>query len=351
MASAVSELDVVTAAPAAIKSSRRHRKQVPRGLLWLLPSFLIVCVFVYVFIGYSVAVSISSNWRAAKPDLTPTDPWYANYETLANSGRFQADVRNNLVFAFFFLILAVGLGFLFAVLVHNALRARGFFRSIFMLPYALSFIVTGVVWRWLFNPEAGLNLILANSGLSAAYERITGSPLHPDWTSSPTVVGDLSGILNNVLPGSDFIQVKLGIPLALLAVVLAASWQLMGFSMAMFLAGLASVPHEILEAAQLDGATGLRYYRSIVMPLMKPFAVTVLVILTHVAFKMFDLIYAMSGSGVGFATDMPGIFVYETIYKALQPNIGAAAAIVMLVMVCIVVVPYLVRTGRRDSDD
>jgi len=350
MATPVSELDVGrTAAPA--RKRPKPRKHVPRGLLWLLPSFLIVCVFVYVFIGYTVAVSISSNWRAAKPDLTPTDPWYANYQTLANSGRFQADVRNNLVFAFFFLILAVLAGFLFAVLVHNALRARGFFRSVFMLPYALSFIVTGVVWRWLFNPEAGLNLILANSGLSAAYERVTGSPLQPDWTSSPAVVGDLSGMLNKVIPGGDFIQVQLGIPLALMAVVLAAAWQLMGFSMAMFLAGLSSVPNEILEAAQLDGATGLRYYRSIVIPLMKPFAVTVVVILTHVAFKMFDLIYAMSGSGIGFATDMPGIFVYETIYKALQPNIGAAAAIVMLFMVCVVVVPYLVRTGRRDAHD
>jgi len=158
-------------------------------------------------------------------------------------------------------------------------------------------------------------------------------------------------MLNKVIPGGDFIQVQLGIPLALMAVVLAAAWQLMGFSMAMFLAGLSSVPNEILEAAQLDGATGLRYYRSIVIPLMKPFAVTVVVILTHVAFKMFDLIYAMSGSGIGFATDMPGIFVYETIYKALQPNIGAAAAIVMLFMVCVVVVPYLVRTGRRDAHD
>ena len=352
MANAVSERDVAIAtAPRTATLKPKRRPHVPHGLLWLLPSFVIVCVFVYVFIGYTVAVSLSSNWRAAKPDMTPADPWWANYQTLANSGRFQADVRNNLVFAFFFLLLAVVLGFLFAVLVHNALRARGFFRSVFMLPYALSFIVTGVVWRWLFNPEVGLNLILANSGLSSVYERVTGAPLQPEWTSSATVIGDLSPILNKAFPGGEFIQVQLGIPLALLAVVLAASWQLMGFSMAMFLAGLASVPEEILEAAQLDGASGLRYYRSIVIPLMKPFAVTTLVILAHVAFKMFDLIYAMSGSGVGFATDMPGIFVYDTIYKALQPNLGAAAAIVMLITVCVVVVPYLISTGRRDSND
>lgn len=351
MATAVSELDVGTPTPPRPVVPRRRRRRLPPGLVWLLPSFLVVSVFVYVFISYTVAVSVSKNWRAAKPDLTPASPWYANYQALARSARFQADVRNNLVFTVFFLVLAIGAGFVLAVLVHNALVARGFFRSVFMLPYALSFIVTGVIWRWLFNPEAGLNLILAKSGLSSAYQQVTGSPLKPDWTSSPTVVGDVSALLEKVLPGGHFIQVKLGIPLALLAVVLASAWQLMGFAMAMFLAGLSSVPEETLEAAQLDGATGLRYYRSIVLPLMKPFAVTVAVILAHVAFKMFDLIYAMSGSGIGFATDMPGIFVYETIYKALQPNRGAAASVVMLLMVCAVVVPYLVQTGRKDAHE
>ncbi|WP_421740683.1 carbohydrate ABC transporter permease [Cellulomonas sp.] len=350
MANAVSDIDVGTKA-VTTRERIKPRKHFPRGLLWLLPSFLIVAVFVYVFIAYTVGVSLSANWRAAQPDMTVGSPWYENYRQLANSGRFQADVRNNLVFTFFFLILAVGMGFVFAVLVHNALRAKGFFRAVFMLPYALSFIVTGVVWRWLFNPESGLNLLLQYSGLSTVYEKATGVPLQPEWTSSATVVGDLSGLLNTVIPGGDFIQVKLGVPLALMAVVLAASWQLMGFSMAMFLAGLSSIPEEILEAAQMDGASGYRYYKSIVVPLMAPFAVTALVILAHVAFKMFDLIYAMSGSGVGFATDMPGIFVYETIYKALRPNLGAAAAVVMLLMVCAVVLPYLIRTGRRDAHD
>jgi glucose/mannose transport system permease protein len=317
----------------------------------LLPSFLIVCVFVYVFIAYTVGVSISAHWRAAQPDFTPADPWYGVYDRLLQTPRFQADMRNTVVFTVLFLALAIVAGFLFAVLVHNALRAKGFFRSVFLLPYALSFIVTGVVWRWLFNPESGLNLLLQYSGISAAYQHVTGSALQPGWTSSPTVVGNVSGVMNSMLPGSNFIQVQLGIPAALIAVVLAASWQLMGFAMAMFLAGLSSIPDEVLEASQLDGASGFRYYRSIVVPLMRPFAVTALVILAHVAFKMFDLIYAMSGSGVGFATDMPGIFVYESIYKGLQPNVGAAASMVMLILVCIVVVPYLIRSGRRDAND
>ena len=328
-----------------------RRLRAPTALLWLLPSFLIVSVFVYVFIAYTIGVSLSDKWRPATPNFSISDPWYGVYSELMQTPRFQADLRNNIIFTVFFLILSVGAGFLFAVLVHNALWAKGFFRSMFLLPYALSFIVTGVVWRWLFNPEAGVNLLLKASGVSGAYEHLTGNPLQPEWTSSPTVVGDVSGLLNQVLPGGDFIQVQLGIPLALMAVVLAAGWQLMGFSMAMFMAGLASVPDEVQEAAMLDGASGLRYYRSIIFPMMGPFAVTTLVILAHVAFKMFDLVYAMSGSGIGFSTDMPGIFVYESMYKALRANLGAAAAIVMFIMVCAVVVPYLIKTGRRGARD
>jgi glucose/mannose transport system permease protein len=141
----------------------------------------------------------------------------------------------------------------------------------------------------------------------------------------------------------------MGIPLALIAVVLAASWQLMGFAMAMFLAGLASIPEEVREAAQIDGTSGIRYYRSVVIPLMRPFALATAVILTHVALKMFDLIYAMSGTGIGFATDMPGIYVFETMFHGLQYSLGTAASLVMLILVAVVVVPYLARSQTLDE--
>lgn len=337
------------------RQSRSPRAARPRRLnpapLLLLPSFLIVSLFVYVFIGYTVGVSISKNWRPAKPDFSPNSPWYKSYQRLAKVPRFQADVRNTIVFTVLFLAVSVIAGLILALLVHRVLRAKGFFRSLFLLPYALSFIVTGVVWRWLFNPVSGLNLLLRSSGVAGIYQDVTGRTLQPDWVSSPTVLGDISGILERIVPGGKFIQVKMGIPLALVAVVIAASWQLMGFAMAMFLAGLASIPAELHEAAMIDGASGYRYYRSIALPLLKPMAVTTIVILAHVAFKMFDLVYSMSGSGVGFATDMPGVYVYETMYKALKPDSGSAAAIVMLLLVCIVVVPYLVRRGQAVSDD
>jgi glucose/mannose transport system permease protein len=330
---------------------RARRRRIPAPALLLAPSFLIVSIFVYVFIAYTIGVSLSKNWRPAKPNFAMNQPWYKNYHSLAVSPRFQADVRNTVILTVVFVVGSVVVGFFLAVLVHNALYAKGFFRGVFLLPYALSFVVTGVVWRWLFNPVTGVNLLLRYSGISTAYQHMTGHPLQPGWVTSPTVIGDVSGLFNKVLPGTHFIQAQLGIPVALIAVALAAGWQLTGFAMAMFLAGLTAVPSEVREAAMMDGASGRRYYLSVVVPMLKPITVTTAVILTYVALKMFDLVFAMSGSGVGFATDTPGVYVYETMYKALRPELAAAASIVMLVLVCAIVVPYLARHSRRQGSE
>ncbi len=331
------------------KSGRKFK--INHAFLLVLPSFLIVFVFVYIFILYTIGVSLSANWRPATQDFTPNEDLLKVYGSLFSNPRFQADIRNSLIFAALFLLFTVIGGFLLAVMVNNMMRSKAFFRGVFLLPYALSFIVTGVVWRWIFNPEAGVNLLLYYSGVSSIYEGITGSPLKPEWLTSGEVVGDINVLLVQAFPQFEFIQTQLGIPLALIPVVMASSWQLLGFSMAMYLAGLAAIPHEVKEASEVDGASGFRYIRSIAIPMLAPITVTTLVILTHVAFKMFDLIYSMSGSGVGFATDMPGIFVYESMYKALLFNQGAAASIVMLLIVLLIVVPYLVRTNRQRSQE
>jgi glucose/mannose transport system permease protein len=133
----------------------------------------------------------------------------------------------------------------------------------------------------------------------------------------------------------------------MIPVVIAAAWQLSGFAMAMYLAGLGTISHDIREAAQLDGASSWRIYRDIVIPLLRPITISILIILGHVSLKIFDLIFAMSGSGPGFATDVPGIFVYEQTFRATRYNLGAAASIVMLLLVSIVIVPYLARTLKE----
>jgi glucose/mannose transport system permease protein len=312
----------------------RHRFQ----LLALGPSLLLLFIFVYGFIVYTFRVSLS-KWQGIAPNLELEKPLGDTYRVLLETPRFQADLRNTVVFTILFLALAVIAGLVLAVLVHDTLVGRGFFRSIFLFPYALSFIVTGVVWRWIFTPSTGANLILDALGVEHK----------PKWITDPTVAGDVSSALERVIPGGDFIQVKLGIPLAIIPVVIAASWQLAGFAMANFLAALSAVPEELREAASLDGANWWQYQRRIVLPLLWPMVIAVGIILAHVSLKSFDLVYAMAGQGPGFATDVPGIFVFEQMFRALRWNYGAGASMIMFVLVTAIVLPYLYRRNLKEA--
>jgi glucose/mannose transport system permease protein len=130
-------------------------------------------------------------------------------------------------------------------------------------------------------------------------------------------------------------------------VIIAATWQLSGFAMAMYLAGLAAISDDIREAASLDGASKFRVYKDIIVPLLKPITISTMIILGHVSLKIFDLIYAMSGSGPGYATEVPGIFVFEQTFRATRYNLGAAASVVMLFLVCLIIVPYLARSMKE----
>jgi glucose/mannose transport system permease protein len=292
-----------------------------------------IFVFVYGFIGYTVWVSLS-NWKTNRRDLSLKDPLYGTYDTLFSQNRFQIDLRNTFVFTVIFLILSVAIGLGLAILLDRHVLGGGLFRSLFLFPYALSFITTGVVWRWMFNPETGVNLFFQAVGLDS---------VKPGWATDARVVGQINGPLERILPFTDVITADLGLPLALIPVTIAASWQLSGFAMAMYIAGMGGISGEVREAAQLDGASGWQLYRDVIIPLLKPITVSILVILGHVSLKIFDLVYAMTGKGPGFATDMPGIFVFDKMFGAQQYNLGAAASVVMLVLVSIVIVPYLAR--------
>jgi glucose/mannose transport system permease protein len=328
----------------------RRKLRVNPAAVALAPSFILVFIFVYVFIAYTIRISLSKSWMPGLQNFDLPTPWYGTYHDLFTNFRFQADLRNTVVFTVLFLILAVVAGLFLAIAVSNMAKSKVFFRNLFLMPYAVSFIVTGVIWRWIFNPVSGVNLLLQYSGISSLYEKVFGSPLKPQWMTSPEVFGNMNSLLSNVIPGGDSLQAQMGVPIALLPVIFAAAWQLCGFAMAMFLAGLASIPHELREAAAIDRASGFRYYWSIAIPSLIPMAVTATVILTSTSLKIFDLIYAMSGSGIGFSTDMPGIYVYESMYKALRYPLGAAASVVMLVLVSAVVLPYLVRFNKGTEE-
>lgn len=317
----------------AWRPSRRRTRF--RGAAWFMaPSILLTFIFVYGFIGFSGLISLSSWKRPTRRDLALREPFGATYGEMFKEQRFQADMRNVVIFTILFLLVTVLGGLVMALLVHNVVVARGLFRSVFLLPYALSFIVTGVAFRWIFNPGTGINVWLRDLGISHP----------PKWSTDTTVA------LAFLRPSGDgFLQIDLGVPIAILPIIIAAAWQLSGFAMAMYLAGLAGIPAEELEAAGMDGAGWLQKLRFIILPQLWPVTVTCLILLLHTSLKIFDLVVAMSGSGPGFVTDVPGIYVYDMMGKANRYDKGSAAAIVLLLTACVFVVPYLIRVYRKEG--
>jgi glucose/mannose transport system permease protein len=295
-------------------------KSIP--FLVVLPSIILVFVFIYLFIVWTGYTSLS-NWNSIAPDWSFAG--FRNYISLFKSFRFQSDLRNMIFFSFFFIIGVTGLGQLLAILLEQKIRLKQVFRNIFMFPMAMSFVVTGVAWRWIFNPESGINLFLKVFGLS------------PGWYTD-----------TQIIPGWTLFNIEFGFPVAMVAVLVAAIWQMTGFSLAMYIAGLSGIPIEIREAAVIDGANKFQMYIKVILPQLKPITFGVILMMLQISLKIFDLIYTMTGSGPNFVTDMPAIFMYETTFKNNFYAEGAAISIVMLVLVMFFVVPYLFRS-KGDS--
>src|SRR5688572_5413979 len=177
----------VTSAAPVERVGTESRRRTRRGFSdrWLSaallsPSLIAIFIFVYGFIAFTFWVSIS-EWKTNRRDLTISDPWYKTYDTLINQSRFQTDLRNTFVFTVLFLILAVVSGLALALMLDRRVMGSGLFRSIFLFPYAISFITTGVVWRWIFNPETGVNALFQQTGLNDALGKAGVGPLKPGW--------------------------------------------------------------------------------------------------------------------------------------------------------------------------
>jgi glucose/mannose transport system permease protein len=318
---------------------RRPNRDRVLSLALIAPSIVAVAVFVYGLIGWTAFVS-TTNWNDLQPDYSFAG--FANFASIFDNPRFQIDLRNTAVFTICFVGASLLTGLVLANLIDRRIRAEGFFRSVFLFPMAISFIVTGVVWKWLLTPSSGFNSLFH---LDPATNR---------WFTDESVIhlGTDSGVgrwLADIglgfLAGTNF-----GIPVAMLSIVIAAVWQMSGFVMALYLAGLRAIPDELREAARVDGATEVRVFRHIVLPLLAPVTVSAVIILGHISLKIYDLTVAMSPIGPGFGTDVPANFMWTTAFNDNQFARGAAVAVVMLVLIAIVIVPYLVWTRRREVE-
>ena len=285
------------------------------SILLISPSILAVLIFIYGFITWSVRVSLS-KWKGLNADYT----WNGlkNYLDLFSDPRFAVDVRNTLIFTGVFVIGSILLGFLLAVMLDQGLKGEGFFRSLFLFPMAISYIVTGVVWRWLMNPATGSR----TSGLNLLFSYLHLDFLQNAWHTTP-----YWGIA---------------------AIALAAIWQMSGYTMALYLAGLRSIPTELREAAQIDGATELQIYRYIMLPLLSPVTLSALIILGHMSLKVFDLIVAIAGKQLPL--DVPAIYMWQTTFDGLFYGRGAAIGILLLLSVAVLIIPYIRYTLKTETE-
>jgi glucose/mannose transport system permease protein len=283
----------------------------------ILPSAIVIGVFVYGFIGWTGFVSLS-NWNRLLPDYTFVG--FRNFARLFSNARFQIDLRNLAVFTGLFLVASLAIGFLLAVLLDRRIRAESLFRTIYLYPMSLSFIVTGVVWRWLLNPGSPQ---MGSAGVNRLFEFLGLDFLKSGWYTDPRI--------------------------GIMAVAIAATWQMSGYMMAMYLAGLRGIPEELREAARVDGASELQIYWRVVLPLLRPITLGAMIVLGHISLKIYDLIVAMTGSGPGFSCDVPAYFMWETTFHANRFAQGAAISIILLIMVSLLIVPYLITSLRREA--
>lgn len=290
---------------------RRGRAAVARarrwgpGFLLVLPSILLIGLFVYGLIGWNVKTSLESQPIPTKVAGLNT------YSGLFDEARWTRDLRNLAVFTVVFIGGSLVMGAVMALLLDKGVKGEGTFRSIYLFPMAVSFIASGIVWRWLLNPSSGLNLLFDKAGVGG---------LRNQWWQAPRW--------------------------GMAAMAIPAVWQMSGYIMALYLAGFRGVPEELREAARMDGARERQVYRHVVFPSLRPVTLSALVILGHISIKVFDLILAVSGKqGI---TETPAVYMWDLIFQSSNRPKGASIATLLLLGVAVLIIPYLIHTVRSE---
>ncbi len=301
--------DLVQARRAPPRPTMRSRLGDAVPKLVLAPSFIATLVFVYGFIAWTIYLSFTNS--KAFPSSVLTGPrayerlWRWTWESDPPSSWYTS-ITNMGVFGVLYIGLSLGLGLLLAILIDQGIRGESVLRPVYLYPMALSFIVTGVAWKWFLDPGLGLEQTLHHWGWTS---------FHFDWIKNKDRV--------------------------IYTVVIAGVWQASGFVMAMFLAGLRGIDGEMVKAAQIDGASSFQIYRRIIIPQLRPVFLSAFIVLAHLAIKSYDLVVALTSGGPGGSAWLPSNFMYEYTFKRNEMAVGSASAVIMLIAISMIIVPYL----------
>ena len=273
-----------------------------QNVFTVLPSGLLLLVCVYGFVFWSFIISLTSSTIAPSYNFVGVQ----QYVNLWSNARWIASVTNLCLFTVVFVSISIVFGLLQAILIDQQIRAENAIRTIYLYPMAISFIVTGTAWKWMLNPGLGLEKLMHDLGFST---------FKFDWIINP-----------------DFAVYTLSI---------AAIWQASGFAMAMFLAALRGVDHEMVKAAKLEGASLRQIYWSVILPLLRPALFTSVIVLMSLSLRTFDLMVAMTGGGPGFASDLPTNFFYQFAFGRTRLGFATASSFTIFIAVLIVMVPFI----------
>mgnify|MGYP000949050401 CR=1 FL=1 len=270
-------------------------------ILVIAPAVFCSFVYVFVFSGWTLYISLSDS------TLLPTYGFKGldNYASLWANRRWGVAYSNLFFFSAVYVLVTMAVGLLLALLLDQKIRAESFWRTMYMYPLAVSFIVTGTVWQWLYNPTSGIQFLVNSLGWTDFEFALTTDRKNAIW-----------------------------------AIIITGIWQSAGFTMALFLAGLRSVDGDIVKAAQIDGASTFRIYRKVILPSITPIFLAVAVVQLQAAIKTFDLAVALTNSGPGISTTFPATYVYDFMFQRGEIGQGAAAAMMILAALAVVLVPY-----------
>jgi glucose/mannose transport system permease protein len=290
---------VETNAGADVK--RRRSRNAWSSYVAIVPAALVAAIYVG-----TMAWTIWISFTASK--MLPVNNFvgFDQYQRLFQDQRWQISATNLVIYCVLFIGISLVLGLLLAIALDQRVRAESAFRTIFLYPQGMSFIVTGLVWQWILNPELGLQKVVHQLGWTSA---------RLDWITDSRY--------------------------AIYVLILAGVWQATGLVMAIMLAGLRGVDAELWKAARVDGIPMWRFYAHIVVPLLKPMFATAIVLLAVAGVKLYDLVVAMTGGGPGISSEVPAKFVMEYLFRRANIGLATAAASVMFVTVFAVVVPWI----------
>ena len=284
-----------------------------RNLSAKIASIPMILTAVVVFLGgtlWTVLYSFTSSRLLPKLNFVGID----QYERLWNTRRWLISIENLALFGLFSMVFTLVVGFTLAALLDRKIRFENTFRTILLYPFALSFIVTGLAWQWILNPDFGLQRVVQNMG----WRNFSFDPLN-----NPDIV--IFGLL------------------------IAGLWQGTGLIMVIMLAGLRGIDDEIWKAARIDGIGVVKTYIKIIIPMMRPVFITALVIIASGIVKLYDLVVAQTSGGPGIASEVPAKYVMEYMFGAQNLGQGFAASTMMLVSVVVILIPwaYLEFGGRN----